>query len=576
MEPLKQTEDRIRKIKPDIETPAAMDSRILMDSYAAMDSGESTAILSGHYKSRRIKMKSISKFAAAAIILIGVSAIFLFNSGPGSVVLADVYETVQQAQAFMYKLSMTINGEMMEGLPPGRTKINGVVTVSTEHGMKMETTLNEIDTLNITKQNQPFHQLLYLVPDKKSIVSVVPSQKIYQNIEFSDDLCERIKKQNCDPREMIKQMLACEYTDLGRSEINGITVQGFETSDPAYSGGVFAGSGTVTLWVDVETWLPVQSEMSFTMEPNAELLAVISDFQWNLPLTAEDFQPNIPADYKSMGSMKVPEMTEEAALEGLQFYADLFGHYPAAMDLMGLIKEGSQKIAENAEIIQQMAEIEKSSDQNTGESMSQLMQKYVAPIQSLGMFWMTLVQDKKDPAYFGSQVTPDDVDAVLMRWKISGDTYRVVFGDLNIAQMQYDELVQIEPEIVPAPQPEPNVSSTLTDEQLKMNYTSMKNVKKMVMACWSYSQKHDGQWPEKLQDLIEEGLSSDVFINPHQPDNPDGYVYLKPAEKRPGAAQTVVIYEAYDMWGIGINVGFLDGHVEFIRDEQKFEDLLSQ
>ena len=237
---------------------------------------------------RRIQMKTISKYAAAALVIVGVSAVFLFYSAPGSIALADVYTKVQQVRTFMYKMSMTINGEMMEGLPPGRTKMNGVVTVSAEHGMKMDITLNEIETTNITRQNHPFHQVLYMVPDKKSIVSVVPSQKMYQNIEFSDDLYERIKKQNCDPREMIKQMLACEYTDLGRSKINGITVQGFETSDPSYSGGVFAGNGTVTLWVDVDTWLPVQSEMNFRVEPNAELSAVIDNFQWNYPRCSRD------------------------------------------------------------------------------------------------------------------------------------------------------------------------------------------------------------------------------------------------------------------------------------------------
>ena len=47
MEPLKQTEDRIRQARPDIETLAAMDSRILMDSYAAMGSQQPAAAPSG-------------------------------------------------------------------------------------------------------------------------------------------------------------------------------------------------------------------------------------------------------------------------------------------------------------------------------------------------------------------------------------------------------------------------------------------------------------------------------------------------------------------------------------------------
>ncbi|MHC4633543.1 MAG: hypothetical protein ACYS9C_20035 [Planctomycetota bacterium] len=49
-------------------------------------------------------MKSrITKLAAAAVILIGVLVLFLFNFGPGSIALADVYAKVQQAQAFKWK-----------------------------------------------------------------------------------------------------------------------------------------------------------------------------------------------------------------------------------------------------------------------------------------------------------------------------------------------------------------------------------------------------------------------------------------------------------------------------------------
>ncbi|MHC4525183.1 MAG: hypothetical protein ACYSU8_06585 [Planctomycetota bacterium] len=81
MKPLNQTEDRIRQTKPDIETPAAMDSRILMDSYAAMGSHDSTEKPSGHYKLRRILMKNTLKYTAAAVILIAATlSLTLFDT----------------------------------------------------------------------------------------------------------------------------------------------------------------------------------------------------------------------------------------------------------------------------------------------------------------------------------------------------------------------------------------------------------------------------------------------------------------------------------------------------------------
>jgi hypothetical protein len=87
---------------------------------------------------RIFKMKPINKFAAAAIVVVSISLLFLFNSGPQSVALADVYSKVQQVHAFMYKMSMTMSGmgEMM-GLPDsGPMQSEGEVIIS-EYGMKM-------------------------------------------------------------------------------------------------------------------------------------------------------------------------------------------------------------------------------------------------------------------------------------------------------------------------------------------------------------------------------------------------------------------------------------------------------
>jgi hypothetical protein len=57
---------------------------------------------------------------------------------------------------------------------------------------------------------------------------------------------------------------------------------------------------------------------------------------------------------------------------------------------------------------------------------------------------MMLMQDKKEPAYYGQSVTPDDAEAVLMRWKISDDQYRVIFGDLSASDVSAEKLAQLE------------------------------------------------------------------------------------------------------------------------------------
>ncbi|MHC4525823.1 MAG: LolA family protein [Planctomycetota bacterium] len=97
MKPLKQTEDRLRHTKPDIETPAAMDSRILMDSYAAMGSGHPAAAPSGHYKLRRILMKNTLKYTAAAVILIAATlSLTLFDKTVASAwAIEDTIEALE-------------------------------------------------------------------------------------------------------------------------------------------------------------------------------------------------------------------------------------------------------------------------------------------------------------------------------------------------------------------------------------------------------------------------------------------------------------------------------------------------
>ena len=60
------------------------------------------------------------------------------------------------------------------------------------------------------------------------------------------------------------------------------------------------------------------------------------------------------------------------------------------------------------------------------------------------MFYAELVKADKDVAYYGDEVTSDDVDVVLMRWKISDDEYRVIFGDLATENVTAEELAELE------------------------------------------------------------------------------------------------------------------------------------
>ena len=204
------------------------------------------------------------------------------------------------------------------------------------------------------------------------------------------------------------------------------------------------GSVKVILWVDVETWLPVLGEMDIEINEQMKMSGVIYDFQWDIQVDESEFEPVIPDDFEPFltDGMKMPKMNEEAAIEGLRLFAEFGGEYPKNLNMMSLVRqslklEDSQSAA--AEQFRQKLEQAESVEQRVV-----LIMELMRPPQSLGGFYMMLVQDNKEPVYYGETVGPDDEEAVLMRWKISEGQYRVIFGDLSALDVTAEELGELE------------------------------------------------------------------------------------------------------------------------------------
>ncbi len=104
--------------------------------------------------------------------------------------------------------------------------------------------------------------------------------------------------------------------------------------------------------------------------------------------------------------------------------------------------------------------------------------------------------------------------------------------------------------------------------QLGTRAQSAANMDRILKNCLNYVEQNSGQWPDNLHELVNNGLDQKTFINPSQPELENGYVYLKP--KGHLSPTDIILYEAYDVWSIGINVGFADGHIEFIKKEADF------
>jgi len=443
MRPTDNINQLIKKLH--IKASANLDGRVHDDIDRALATPQKSESADAKPNRWRIIMKSrITKLAAAAVIIIAVLAGLPFlPKDTASVTLAGVLERVEQAKAFMYRMKIEMSGSM---IPGGMMEMNQEITISADYGMKAESTTVDPNTGEKTGYNTA-----YIIPDEKIAVTLMWDKKKYMRMEFDDDWFAKMKQQNNDPREMIKRMMGSEYTELGRSTIDGVEVDGFQTTDPTVVGGV-GENVTLTLWVDAESWLPVRSEIEFKMGDQMQVHGVVSEFNWDLPVTAEDFTPVIPEDFEPMGTgMQMPKISEEGLIEGLRLFAELSGSYPKKLSIMELAQE-TMAFMTNKDVLEKIKEKilqfrglddDELDELDRDEVMTKSMQ-ITQPLQSPGFFYMMLTQEKKEPVYYGQTVGPDDPGAVLMRWKASDTEYRVIFGDLSAGTVTGEQLAELE------------------------------------------------------------------------------------------------------------------------------------
>ena len=65
-------------------------------------------------------------------------------------------------------------------------------------------------------------------------------------------------------------------------------------------------------------------------------------------------------------------------------------------------------------------------------------------MMSAGAFHMRLVQEKREPMYYGETVLPGDGDLILLRWRVDSGEYKVIYGDLREETVSAERLAKLE------------------------------------------------------------------------------------------------------------------------------------
>jgi len=349
---------------------------------------------------------TIGLVSAAACI--GFVVLVMTYAG-GHSAFAAAIEQFQQAKTIVCRISTTAS------VPGGTTTFQqtGKLHFSAEHGSRIE----------LLMYGAPM--LIQYAPPQGPTTSVTPLSRTYTVIDTQ--AADQGEQRGNGPDDFIlalSKLKGQASGELGRKDLDGVDSLGYEITGELL--GLGSGEGIRSeLWIDAKTYLPVRYVAEIPMPQAADggmLQMVYDQFEWDTPLDPKFFVPEIPADYTRLDA-RMPVPDEAALIKGLGNYAELTDKYPPALNASTMVTDFSTTMG--ARIASAMARGEKAPDQQS------LMQKGVE-IGSGFAFYQILARGGHSPEYFGKTVSPGQADAVLLRWKLTDDQWRVIYGDLRV------------------------------------------------------------------------------------------------------------------------------------------------
>ena len=395
---------------------------------------------------RKIMRSPITKLAVAAVIIAAVIAGIYYFAGEGAqkcCAWGKIADKIQQTKSCVCRLHVKVLTK--KATQPGQ--IEAIAYMSSDYGYRIETCYD----------GNTAH-LIYLSFGKKTGIVLMPQKKKYIRADIPDNKLPELIGLYQDPRDILSHLMSGEHKELGSKTLDGVKVQGIEAT--------VLGMLKGCLWVDVATEYPVRMELEYTKD-EVEVAAVMDGFEWNPELASGLFEPNVPADFTPMGEVILPGAEAAKAIEGFRSFTELTdGNYPASIDANDLEEQAKEALLKKMNIAPGV--------EPTDEEANQISQK-MASIREISVFYDNLVQKDKDPVYYGKDVTANDANMILMRWKaihgrvsffvgfssdpegknkssdeilkveeIPSDDYRVLFGDLHVEDMTAEKLKEIE------------------------------------------------------------------------------------------------------------------------------------
>ena len=128
------------------------------------------------------------------------------------------------------------------------------------------------------------------------MIGVLYDAQMYNKETMNDERVQRAqanKERWSTPQGLVNLCLSLEHHELGQQTIDGVLCEGIEATIPNGPSG--------RLWVSVETGYPVLVEVEMAGdEASVRQTTTLDQFQWNVDLSAEGVEPDIPGDYEPL------------------------------------------------------------------------------------------------------------------------------------------------------------------------------------------------------------------------------------------------------------------------------------
>ncbi|MHC4430302.1 MAG: hypothetical protein ACYTBS_00545 [Planctomycetota bacterium] len=378
-------------------------------------------------------MKSrTSRLAAAAVIMLAVLAGLHFFDRTSGIVWAEVVKRLEEIKSGTYTITADIKGMPL-------TPEDYVTHVIQDVTLSYEQNAVRIDA-SVQVPNGTRKSRIYLLFEDRVLTSLMLDQKKYIEVTIGEEQMKKMSEENGDPATILKAMLERDYTELGRQTIDGVPSWGIEVSDPKLgtkmgrliSGAMFDET-TVQLWVDEKSEFPIRLiATGSSKDGKTSMKTVYDNFRWNTEIDPALLKPEIPDDFEllAQGQWETGQEAEEI-IEVLRLFVEFAdGKYPPTLKDMTVANAIAPALRKK---------FPPGSPEPSKELVGRLMK-----IDRVGMMYTTLEKEGKEPAYYGDKVSAESPNAVLFRWKIDDDTYRVVFGDLRTEDVSTEKLAELE------------------------------------------------------------------------------------------------------------------------------------